>query len=80
MPVGAQSPTGRAEAVLAALSKLEMSLREERLAALRVADEARRRGEHGNRAYWSGLGEGYRHSADNVLQLYERVRALYRTR
>jgi hypothetical protein len=71
--------SGRGEAVLTLIAKMEASLRDERRRALRSSDDARRRGEHGNRAYWSGLAEGYRHAADVALQNYEQVRHLYRS-
>jgi hypothetical protein len=78
MPARLLTHGARAEAALTELAKLETSLRSERRRAIKVSDEARRAGQHGNRAYWSGLAEGYRHSADVVAATYEQVRLLYR--
>ena len=69
---------GRGESILTLLAKLETSLKDSHRRALLTSDAARRRGEHGNRAYWSGLAEGYRHTADLVSEHYETVRRLYR--
>jgi hypothetical protein len=78
MPSTLATQAARSEAVLSLLAKLESRLREHREAALRASDDARRLGQHGNRAYWSGVGEGHRHAAESVAVTYQAVRALYR--
>lgn len=69
----------RQEAVLSQIAKLEMAMRSKRSNALEMCDRARQRGEHGNRAYWSGLAEGYRQTADQISELYFRSADVFGT-
>jgi len=68
----------REEAVLSAIAKVEMALRDQASKSALVSDQERQKGNHGNRAYWSGFAQGQRRSADLVSELYQRTLEAFR--
>ena len=63
----------RREVVLSAVAKLERDLRARATKSVQVSDQERQKGNHGNRAYWSGFAEGERHAAKLVDALYHQL-------